>query len=239
MSLKEIKGEKSNMYRFVTHTWNPVRGKCHFDCSYCYVDRWGGERKHVFFDSSFLKDNLGEGRFIFICSGCDLFYPSLPSEWIYAIKAHTMKYPRNKYLWHTKNPQRLVELIEPGPSDIACVTIESNEGYPSISKAPLPVERVKYLSQWEGQRMITVEPILDFDFYAFVGMIHEINPIQVNIGADSGGNNLPEPPREKIIEFIAELNKFSTVHCKKNLDRILNPKPANRYPLAHMPGGEK
>jgi DNA repair photolyase len=28
---------KGNMYPFVTHTWNPIRGKCPHDCSYCYM----------------------------------------------------------------------------------------------------------------------------------------------------------------------------------------------------------
>jgi DNA repair photolyase len=226
--LKKVKGEKSNMYRFVSDTWNPVRGKCPYDCLYCYVGKWGNKQKPLFLDRSYLKDQLGNGRFIFICSGCDLFHPDIPIEWINAIKEHTMQYPGNKYLWHTKNPYRLVSLIEPGPSDIACVTIESNKGYPSITKAPLPIERITYLNEWEGKRMITVEPILDFDLDSFVGMIHEANPVQVNIGADSGGNHLPEPPKEKVIEFIAELEKFTTVHRKANLDRLLKPKAAKK-----------
>ena len=46
-------------------------------------------------------------------------------------------------------------------------------------------------------------------------------PIQVNIGADSGGNNLPEPSKEKIIELIFELEKFTKVKQKKNLKRLL------------------
>ena len=29
--------QKGNMYAFVTHTWNPIRGKCPHDCSYCYM----------------------------------------------------------------------------------------------------------------------------------------------------------------------------------------------------------
>jgi len=222
MSLKENKGKKSNMYRFVTHIWNPVRGKCPYECSYCYVNKWGNIQKPLFFDYSYLKDNLGNERIIFICSGCDLFAPDVPIEWIAAIKKHTMQYPGNKYLWHTKNPQRLVETIEPGPSDIACVTIESNRGYPSISKAPLPIERITYLNKWEGKRMITVEPVMDFDLDLFGGMLLETSLIQVNIGADSSSNGLPEPPPSKVKALIEHLEKHNVVvHRKDNLARIL------------------
>jgi len=30
-----------NMYEFITHTWNTVKGACEHDCSYCYMKRWG------------------------------------------------------------------------------------------------------------------------------------------------------------------------------------------------------
>ena len=26
-----------NMYKFVNYTWNPIKGKCLHDCSYCYM----------------------------------------------------------------------------------------------------------------------------------------------------------------------------------------------------------
>ena len=34
MALRKSKG---NMYSFITHTWNPVKGICYHDCSYCYM----------------------------------------------------------------------------------------------------------------------------------------------------------------------------------------------------------
>lgn len=44
---------------------------------------------------------------------------------------------------------------------------------------------------------------------------------QVNIGADSGGNHLPEPSAAKVLALIEELVKFTTVERKKNLARLL------------------
>jgi protein gp37 len=69
---------------------------------------------------------LGKDNFIFICSGCDLFHPDVPDNWIKDVYNQTLRYPGNQYLWHTKNPQRLAELIEPNPANAACITIESN-----------------------------------------------------------------------------------------------------------------
>ena len=38
------------------------------------------------------------------------------------------------------------------------------------------------------------------------------------------GNNLPEPSKEKTLKLIKELNKFTEVKIKNNLNRILNQK---------------
>ena len=69
--------------------------------------------------------------------------------------------------------------------------------------------------------MITIEPIMDFDIFVMIEKIKEVSPFQVNIGADSGYNNLPEPSKEKILELILELEKFTTVFRKSNLGRLL------------------
>ena len=72
------------------------------------------------------------------------------------------------------------------------------------------------------RKMITVEPVMDFDIDIFLQWIRTINPEQVNIGADSGGNNLPEPSPEKLRKFIQALQAGGTkVHVKDNLKRLL------------------
>jgi hypothetical protein len=69
--------------------------------------------------------------------------------------------------------------------------------------------------------MITIEPIMDFDLPEFLEWIKRCNPQQVNIGADTGCNHLREPSKEKVLELIEALSKFTTVKQKKNLNRIL------------------
>jgi len=215
-----------NMYSFVTHTWNPVKGACPYACRYCYVNNWDNNTGLLHLDEKEWRSDLGLGNFIFICSGCDLFHPQVRKEWIELVLKKTRDYPKNKYLWHTKNPARVFGFHEwfdlwSGIDDVLCVTIESNIPWPGISKAPQPYERIQYLKQWRKKRMITVEPVMDFDVMTFSDMICGCDPFQVNIGADSGGNNLPEPSREKVEELIELLAPHTKVHLKKNLRRIL------------------
>ena len=49
-----------NMYDFVTHTWNTVKGLCPHGCSYCYMKRWGTQNP-VRFDAKELRTDLGKG----------------------------------------------------------------------------------------------------------------------------------------------------------------------------------
>ena len=71
------------------------------------------------------------------------------------------------------------------------------------------------------KKYVTIEPIMDFDLPEMVKLIKTCNPVQVNIGADSGHNNLPEPPKEKILQLIEELQKFTVIANKKNLERLI------------------
>jgi hypothetical protein len=220
MSLKKTTG---NMYGFIDYTWNPVKGKCGFGCAYCYMNKWG-EQQPIHLDEKELRTDLGSGNFIFVCSGCDLFHPDIPLDWILRVMQKIGEYPLNTYLWHTKNPERasIYESRMPANS-ILCTTIETNRNlYPLMGKAPMPSIRAFYAGQWKGRKMITVEPVMDFDTKEFAEMIRAVSPFQVNIGADSGKNGLPEPPAWKIGAFVKALEDNGiTVHLKKNLNRLV------------------
>ena len=81
---------KGNMYEFITHTWNTVKGKCIHDCSYCYMKRFK-TLKDIRFDESELKTNLGTNNFIFVGSSNDLFSDNIPREWIMKTFEHCDK----------------------------------------------------------------------------------------------------------------------------------------------------
>jgi DNA repair photolyase len=228
MALNKSKG---NMYPFIDFTWNPIRGTCPYECVYCYVSRmrkrFKKEQKPLYIDDKETEANLGGYKTIFICSTCDIFHPDIPDIWIRYIGQKAFDYDLNHYLLHTKNPGRAANFFTDFPIDTElCATIESNRYYPEISAAPPPSERIEGLKRWHGPRMITIEPILDFDLERFTQMIRDCGEIkQVNIGADSGHNHLPEPSAAKVRELIAELKTFTKVYQKTNLGRLLNNAP--------------
>ena len=213
------------MYPWVTHTWNTIKGECPHDCTYCYMKRWG-KQKAVRFDEKELNTDLGSGNFIFIGSSCDVFAESIPEEWIKKTLKHCEKYD-NKYLFQSKNPWRILDFIDAcviSDKSVVCTTMETNRFYPEIMGNCPPVsDRSFALHELSKviKTYITIEPIMDFDIDEFVITLRNCNPSQVNIGADSGSNDLPEPSKEKILQLIDELKKFTTIDQKRNLQRLL------------------
>lgn len=213
--------QKGNMYGFIDYTWNTIKGKCPHDCSYCYMKRWG-QLNPVHFDRRELKTDLDQGKFIFVGSSCDMFAEVIPFEWIFATLEHCKKFD-NLYMFQSKDPERMA-IFMPNikGGSIVTTTIETNRAFPVISEAPKPYERLRGMQKFKKcYRHVTIEPIMDFDLQEFVEMIREIGPKQVNIGADTQGNNLPEPPGEKVFELMKLLKDFTTVVPKKNLSRLL------------------
>lgn len=221
------------MYQgWVTHTWNPLGGKCPHGCSYCstnkfryptLIEKYSGEPRLI---EKELKTNLGEGNYIFVCAQNDLFAEDINPKTIIRILQHCEKYNKNKYLFQTKNPEGFSSYGANicGLSEFAlCTTIETNRHYPEImNNCPTPDSRALYMRMLPVlSKYVTIEPIMDFSIVAMVLLIKECNPIQVNIGADSGNNNLPEPSKEKILQLISELEKFTIVKQKSNLKRLL------------------
>jgi len=213
---------KGNMYDWVTHTWNPIKGKCYHNCSYCYMKKWG-KLPPIHLDEKELKTDLGEGNFIFVCSGCDMFANDIPFDWIIDVLKHCAKY-KNKYFFQSKNTRGFIDAGVCMPDEIVlCTTIESNILFNDImNRSPHPYTRAKHFGLIPiKEKYITIEPIMEFDLPILIGLIYMCRPKQVNIGADSKGHNLPEPPKEKILELISELGKFTIVKQKPNLKRLL------------------
>jgi len=221
-----LRKSEGNMYDFVTHVWNPVKGRCAYGCSYCYVkkiaNRFGKQQPEPYLDEKEMRASLGSGNFIFVCSATDLFQDGIPVWWITHVMDYVRKFPGNSYLWHTKNPLRARAFNGfIGKNDMLCITIESDLYYPEISKADIPDERFKHMIGYKKPWMLTMEPIMDFSMPALATNILLNMPVQVNIGADSGRNNLPEPGAEKLTELIDWLEPRTKVHLKKNLRRLL------------------
>lgn len=213
--------QKGNMYAFVTHTWNPIRGKCPHDCSYCYMKVYPQPPLH--FAESEMKTNLGQGNFIFVGSSTDEWAVEVPADWILATLKHCCKYPLNRYLFQSKIPSRYPMYLEFMPPDfILGTTIETNRDY-GVSQAPTSEARMLAMLSLPHPKMVSIEPIMDFDLDILTDWIKEIHPLFVSIGADSKGHKLPEPSSEKVQELIDSLKDITTIKIKDNLKRILYP----------------
>jgi len=210
--------QKGNMYAFVTHTWNPIRGKCPHDCTYCYMKVYPQPELH--FAENEMKTDLGEGNFIFVGSSCDMWAEIIPKVWIEDTLRRCLVFGHNRYLFQSKNPHRFSKWCFP-PNTIFGTTIESNREYPMISKAPKTSHRAEYMAKLLYPRMVSIEPILDFDLDVVVDWIKQIAPEFVSIGADSKGHNLPEPSSDKVRGLIKELEVFTTIKIKDNLRRLI------------------
>lgn len=236
---------KSDMYDWIGWTWNPVRGVCPHKCVYCYVRPNSGILRLV---PKELKEDLGQGNFIFLGSSTDMFADLIPSDWILQVLKYSSLFD-NQYLCQTKNAARLLEFMSLFPKRTTLgTTIETNryqtrpvqsgtfdlfpskeDGFISISSAPsLPqrtsaMEAVSKAAPKYGLRtMVTIEPIMKFDLDIMVKWMETIGPDFINIGADSKRHNLPEPSWAKVQKLIDELSEFTEVRTKPNLNRLRN-----------------
>jgi len=230
MGLNKSKG---NMFDWITHTWNPIAGRCSINCSYCSTNKlrnryeilkkkYSGPMRIV---EKELKVNLGKDKFIFVAAQNDLFASGVSNEDIIKVLNHCNKF-ENKYLFQTKNPNRLLEFTyHPVLKKSAiATTIESDIHYKEImGNAPEPNQRIKAMLRLKSlgfETYITIEPIMKFTNY-FLELLQVCNVTQINIGADSGNNNIPEPDKEKLKWLIDNLKNYTKVKIKDNLKRLL------------------
>jgi hypothetical protein len=185
------------------------------------MKRWG-KLNPVRFDEKELEIDLGYGNFIFVGSSNDMFAPHINHyDWILRTLAKCREYD-NSYFFQSKNPFAFDVFISqklfPKKTSF-CTTIETNRWLPEfMGSSPKPHQRAYNMPI---NNYITIEPIMDFDLMDFVILLRTAKPKQINIGADSGKNNLPEPSKEKVLKLIQELELFTKVKLKSNLERLL------------------
>jgi DNA repair photolyase len=189
------------------------------------MKRWG-EQRPIRFDEKEMRTDLGISNFIFVGSSCDIFAPDIPDDWIRRVMVCTKTFVKNQYLFQTKNPQRIASSLLGLSADLheICTTIETNRWVPEVmTNAPptnLRAIAMAVLADKGFRTMVTVEPIMDFDLDNMLRLLRMTKAQQVNLGADSGHNGLPEPPAGKIRELITELKTFTRVVEKNNLGRL-------------------
>ena len=213
---------KQNMYANV-RTWNPFLG-CKFDCIYCGPSFKRMVRR-VYFCQGRKCDSCRDfvphehpdrletmpttGGIIWPCSHGDITFAK--PAFIKKVIERTLQYPQKVFYWQSKNPSCFKQYLPYFPENtILLTTLETNrdEGYNRISKAPMPSARYNaFLELKWTRKIVTIEPILDFDPAIFWDWMVQLNPEAIWIGYNSKPRavNLPEPPREKTLRFIETL----------------------------------
>ena len=222
-----------NMYVEMTEkNINPLRGECSHKCSYCYVNKLKKtfpNMKKKYSGSPMLDEKVlsskVKGGTRFLCSCNDLFASDVSNEDITRILIWAVKQDGVTWWIQTKNPSHplFTNMVKSCPRNFRLgITLETNwptrstSNAPSISNAPNPIMRtVPYVDY------VTIEPIMMFDRIFFVKMMKAIYPNWINIGADSGNNNLPEPTEKEIVQLVNDLKGIGyDVRLKPNLERL-------------------
>jgi len=217
--------KKTNMYNLSIKQWNPFVG-CKHNCIYCkssfqrQLKRWAKGKGDCPECASFkphykkhrtrLNQTLPRTKymqFIFTCSNGDVAF--CPTDYLEEIITRIRSEPDKTFLIQSKAPKTFNRIVFP-KNVILGTTLETNRDKLSegISKAPKPSMRYKHFLEVEHQpKMVTVEPVMDFDLNVMIDWIESINPCMVWLGYDSGNNRLPEPELEKVRNLHWQLAK--------------------------------
>ncbi len=208
----------SHMYA-AAKTWNPFKG-CIFGCTYC-VPSFQAQAKrqkrncmkcyryvpHTHPDR--LTDIPGS-EIVFVCGNGDIAFCQ-PSYVRKIIEAIASRGGNQSFYLQSKKPSCLKPFLKVLPKTaILVTTLETNrdKGYGKISKAPKPSSRFKQFASLKYPRkVVTIEPVMDFDVKTFAKWIVRIKPEYVWLGFNSrdGQVKLPEPSPDKLREFVGIL----------------------------------
>jgi len=226
--------KKNNMYELSVKQWNPFVG-CEHDCIYCkssfqrQLKRWakgqGDCPECANFEPHYrhsprLEQKLPKTKymqFIFTCSSGDIVFCS--TEYLERIITRIRSEPDRTFLVQSKDPSTFNRVIFL-KNVILGTTLETNKDKlcEGTSKAPKPSQRYKdFVKVDHLLKMVTIEPVIDFDLDVMTDWIENINPCMVWLGYDSGKNKLPEPELEKVKNLHWELAKKGFVVVLKTI----------------------
>jgi len=225
-----------------TKSWNPFVG-CGYNCIYCkpsFQDliAWLGRmhgcelcQQYSPHEHPERLKRIPSDRAIFVCEDSDIAFAD--PKFMDKIFVIMRKDKKKERIWfvQSKDPTCLDKYLGLLPENTYLLTtLETNrdKGYNKISNAPSPSVRYSdFLGlKWE-KKMVTVEPILDFDLPIFTKWIESIKPKAVFIGYNSHPEavSLPEPDKKKTWQLIHVLESSGIRILKKEMrDRRVKKK---------------
>ena len=221
---KEIElSKEGNMYKDAIKRWNVFVG-CYFGCVYC-IKSFQAQMKRQkpkydekgnlirgcqdcydyipHFHKNRLKDKLPRTQgdeFIWCCSSSDIYFAK--REWIEMILERVRKDSKRTFFFQSKAPSVFKKYDFPN-NVLLGITLETNRPYQNLSKAPTPEIRYKdFLNLDHSRKVVTIEPLMQFDLFEFVMMIKNLSPERIYIGYDSKKSNLNEPSLVKTYKLM-------------------------------------
>ena len=204
-----------------------------------------------YFDPTFHKYRLNEPkgwkkpRNIFVCSMADLFGEWVPDEWIREVFEACEAAPQHRYLFLTKNPNRLIRMAN------AHIIREWNEEYPekphrSMSEfenvLPLPVHdnwwfgstidnanARRFQGDFTWHTFTSIEPLTEF---MDMGLGSFGSDRWTIIGAETGNRKEKVIPRREWVENILEAAAITgvKVFMKESLRELMGDDFRQEFP---------
>lgn len=163
-------------------------------------------------------------EFIWACSSGDIAFAK--EEWIHQVLERIAQLSDRTFFFQSKDPSCFKKYEFPSNVMLG-ITLETNgimffeeDGskkmmYEEICKAPIPRQRWQdFLNLDFDRKIVTIEPILQFDVNVLVRWMRMLDPIRIYVGYDTKKSNLPEPSLTKTKQLIHELRRFTIVKEK-------------------------
>lgn len=224
--------KNNNMYVHSVKQWSPFVG-CEYGCLYCkssfqaQLKRYGKQNCSSCYTYTphthpeRLNQRLPKTKFmqfIFTCASGDISF--CPRDYMEKILERIEQEPGKTFLLQTKNPAVLDGFVFP-KNIVLGITLETNRdsGYSVFSKAPMPSQRYKdFLKLRHPLKMLTLEPIMEFDMDVMINWIMNINPCMIWLGFNSKHKGmLPEPSIDKVKRLHWNLSRRGFVVILKTI----------------------
>ncbi len=213
------------MYELSAKQWNPFAG-CKHKCVYCVpsfqaqVKRYAKKNCQACYKfvphehPNRLADSLPKTRymqFIFTCANGDIAFCS--TDYLNRIITTIKGRPHRTFLIQSKNPKTFNRVSFPD-NVILGTTIETNRDKlcKAIATAPPPSQRYRDFRKVKHPlKMVTIEPVMDFDLEVMLKWMQDIKPVMIWLGYDSKKCHLLEPELEKVRELHWQLSRAGFV----------------------------